>query len=100
MPGEERSVLVEQEIREGFLKIIEMMRHWRESRQNWRKTRKRIDGLEERMDRLEERMDRLEKDVSEIKEEQKIMNDRLDTIASMYGSHEEAIRRLKAKKIL
>ncbi len=92
---------MDQEIREGFLKIIEMIEALeRKVDKIGERLEKRIDGLEERMDRLEERMDRLEKDVSEIKEEQKIMNDRLDTIASMYGSHEEAIRRLKAKKIL
>lgn len=60
----------------------------------------RMDRLEQRMDSLEERMDRVEKDIKDIKEEQKKTNDRLDTIASMYGSHEEAIRRLKAMKIL
>ena len=60
----------------------------------------RMDRLETRMDSLETRMDRMENDIKDIKLEQNKTNERLDTIASMYGSHEEAIRRLKSMKIL
>lgn len=64
------------------------------------KLEKRMGNLEERMDRMEERMDRMENDIKDIKEEQKKTNDRLDVQAAMWGTHEEVIQQLKAKKII
>ncbi len=102
------AINMDQETKNAFLKMVEMMEAIERKIDKVGEDlgnrigglEERMDRLEERMDRLEERMDRLEQEVSEIKEGQKTMNDRLDTLASMYGPHEEAIRRLKAMKIL
>jgi chromosome segregation ATPase len=109
------AINMDQETKNAFLKMVEMMEAIERKidkvgedlgnrigglEERMDRLEERMDRLEERMDRLEERMDRLEQEVSEIKEGQKTMNDRLDTLASMYGPHEEAIRRLKAMKIL
>ncbi len=59
-----------------------------------------VDVLKEDVRVIKEDVDSMKKDIASMKAEQNEMNDRLDTIASMYGSHEEAIRRLKARKIL
>lgn len=59
-----------------------------------------MDVMQKDIDAMKKDIDVMKKDIDAIKQEQNEMNDRLDTIASMYGSHEEAIRRLKARKIL
>ncbi len=59
-----------------------------------------IDTMKQDIDVMKQDIIDIKKDVASMKAEQNEMNDRLDTIASMYGSHEEAIRKLKARKIL
>ena len=68
---------------------------------------KKVDNIEVNVDAMKQDIDvmkqdiiDIKKDVASMKAEQNEMNDRLDTIASMYGSHEEAIPMLKARKII
>ncbi|MBB6216384.1 outer membrane murein-binding lipoprotein Lpp [Anaerosolibacter carboniphilus] len=60
----------------------------------------RVGSLETRMDRFEERMDRLEEEVQDVKEEQRRMNEKFDSVISMWSDHEVFIRQLKKKKII